>query len=257
MTPEEAQQAQTIAEDRKKRDAESWETYLHEQSRSYPEDLLDIDHGAYRNICSTCGKSFQGFKRRFICRVCKIANLKSIVDSQAQKIAEQEAMVELGRSSLQTATDLLKSKNAEIEQQAQKLTDLEKEITRQKGKTKTVYQLCRNSIMFSRRIRAEQAKEIEKLSDCLNGSQHKYKLTKTWPKEFSRMQCEDCHDERELTEQERISNNIRTKQEFMDELDASVKALNEQQEINNINKLAGRLKISKELDTILDIQDLT
>jgi hypothetical protein len=43
----------------------------------------------------------------------------------------------------------------------------------------------------------------------------------------------------------------------MDELDASVKALNEQQEINNINKLAGRLKISKELDTILDIQDLT
>lgn len=93
-------------------------------------------------------------------------------------------------------------------------------------------------------------------SDCLNGSQHKYKLTKTWPKEFSRMQCEDCHDERELTEEERVSNNIRTKQEFMDELDASVKALNEQQEINNINKLAGRLKISKELDAILDIQEL-
>jgi hypothetical protein len=70
------------------------------------------------------------------------------------------------------------------------------------------------------------------------------------------MQCEDCHDERELTEEERLSNNIRTKQEFMDELDASVKALNEQQEINNLNKLAGRLKISKELDAYLEDQDL-
>jgi hypothetical protein len=42
----------------------------------------------------------------------------------------------------------------------------------------------------------------------------------------------------------------------MDELDASVKALNEQQEINNLNKLAGRLKISKELDAYLEDQDL-
>ena len=90
---QEAQQAQTVA-DRKKRDAESWERYLHEQSRSYPEDLLDIDHGAYRNDCSTCGKPFQGFKRRFTCRVCEIANLKAIVDSQAQKIAEQAEEIE-------------------------------------------------------------------------------------------------------------------------------------------------------------------
>lgn len=84
------QQAQTVA-DRKRRDAESWEAFLHEQSRSYPEDLLDIDHGGYRNNCSTCGKHFQGFEHRFICRVCEITNLKAIVDSQAQKIAKLES----------------------------------------------------------------------------------------------------------------------------------------------------------------------
>jgi hypothetical protein len=118
---QEAQQAQTIAEDRKKRDTESWETYLHEQSRSYPEDLLDIDHGAYRNICSTCGKSFQGFKRRFICRVCKIANLKSIVDSQAQKIAELEA----DKSGLDIALEI---EATETENLRQKIAEHAKEI---------------------------------------------------------------------------------------------------------------------------------
>lgn len=107
-TKTEAQQAQTIAEDRKKRDAESWENYLHEQSRSYPEDLLDIDHGAYRNACSTCGKPFQGFKRRFTCRVCKITNLKVIVDSQAQKIADLEKTINEREYALADFEDLYK-----------------------------------------------------------------------------------------------------------------------------------------------------
>jgi hypothetical protein len=85
MTEQEAQQAQTIAEIKAIRNGG-------EYPREYYREAID--------------KAIE------------------IVDSQAQKIAEQEAMVELGRSSLQTATDLLKSKNAEIEQQAQKLLAL-------------------------------------------------------------------------------------------------------------------------------------
>lgn len=145
---QEAQQTQTLVEDRKKRDAESWERYLHEQSRSYPEDLLDIDHGAYRNDCSTCGKPFQGFKRRFICRVCEIANLKEIVDSQAQKIKQLEKDFNLAATIAQKHKDDLdaitkeyedyKHKSGEVvvdlidknNQQAQKIKEQAKEIER-------------------------------------------------------------------------------------------------------------------------------
>jgi hypothetical protein len=89
-------------------------------------------------------------------------------------------------------------------------------------------------------------------ADCLNGSEHKYKLTKTWPKEFSRMQCEDCEHERELTEEERITNKIRTKKEYIDELDASCKKLKEEREIEALNRLAPR--IEEELQAALVIQ---
>ena len=35
-------------------------------------------------------------------------------------------------------------------------------------------------------------------ADCLNGGEHKYKRTSTYPPEFARMQCEDCGHERPI-----------------------------------------------------------
>jgi hypothetical protein len=56
-------------------------------------------------------------------------------------------------------------------------------------------------------------------ADCLNGSDHKFKLSNTFPIEFSRMVCEDCWHERPLTEEERISHNIGTVKEYFKKLD--------------------------------------
>ena len=51
-------------------------------------------------------------------------------------------------------------------------------------------------------------------ADCLNGSNHEYELTPCSPKEFSKMRCRGCNDERELTEQEHKDFNIGTKEEY-------------------------------------------
>lgn len=39
-------------------------------------------------------------------------------------------------------------------------------------------------------------------ADCLNDGEHDYKLSKTFPKKFSKMICTTCGDERKLTEEE-------------------------------------------------------
>ena len=41
-------------------------------------------------------------------------------------------------------------------------------------------------------------------ADCLNGSEHKFKPTKTFPIEFTEMKCEDCEERRKPTEEEWI-----------------------------------------------------
>ena len=41
-------------------------------------------------------------------------------------------------------------------------------------------------------------------ADCLNGESHNYKKTATCPSWWSKMECRDCGDRREPTEQERI-----------------------------------------------------
>lgn len=41
-----------------------------------------------------------------------------------------------------------------------------------------------------------------KRADCLNGSPHKYKPTSTYPKRYTKMECEDCRDRRPCTEEE-------------------------------------------------------
>lgn len=55
-------------------------------------------------------------------------------------------------------------------------------------------------------------------ADCLNDGNHNYELTHTYPKEFSKMRCSMCGDEREMTDEERIKFNIGTKQSYMDSL---------------------------------------
>ena len=39
-------------------------------------------------------------------------------------------------------------------------------------------------------------------ADCLNGSDHKFTPSKTFPKRFTRMVCSDCDEERKPTEEE-------------------------------------------------------
>lgn len=52
-------------------------------------------------------------------------------------------------------------------------------------------------------------------ADCLNDGKHDYQLTHTNPKEFSKMRCTMCGDERELTEAERTHYGIGTKEDFI------------------------------------------
>ena len=55
-------------------------------------------------------------------------------------------------------------------------------------------------------------------ADCLNGGEHNYQKTITFPKEFSRMRCTSCGDERELTEEERKAFGIDTKKSYFEKL---------------------------------------
>jgi hypothetical protein len=40
-------------------------------------------------------------------------------------------------------------------------------------------------------------------ADCLNGADHQFNPTTTFPKEYTRMVCSDCGEARPLTEEER------------------------------------------------------
>lgn len=55
--------------------------------------------------------------------------------------------------------------------------------------------------------------EAEK-ADCLNDGNHDWQITSTFPRCFAKMECSMCEESRELTEEERIQNNIETKQEY-------------------------------------------
>lgn len=39
-------------------------------------------------------------------------------------------------------------------------------------------------------------------ADCLNGAEHQYKPTTTYPKEYTEMRCVDCEQRRPCTEEE-------------------------------------------------------
>jgi hypothetical protein len=53
-------------------------------------------------------------------------------------------------------------------------------------------------------------------ADCLNDGKHDYQLTRTHPKEFSKMKCSMCDHKRELTVDERIKYNIGTKKSYIE-----------------------------------------
>jgi hypothetical protein len=55
-------------------------------------------------------------------------------------------------------------------------------------------------------------------ADCLNGNEHNYEKTRTYPEEFSEMQCTMCDDKREMTEAERIKYKIGTKESYFETL---------------------------------------
>ena len=75
---------------------------------------------------------------------------------------------------------------------------------------------CEKSFVFETSISFYY--EPEK-ADCLNDGKHQYKLSHTYPKEFSEMVCIMCNDRRDLTEQERIDNNIGTKEDYFKSLE--------------------------------------
>lgn len=49
--------------------------------------------------------------------------------------------------------------------------------------------------------------EVDK-ADCLNGGEHIWELTPTFPKYYADMQCKCCGERRQLTEEERKKYNV-------------------------------------------------
>lgn len=47
-----------------------------------------------------------------------------------------------------------------------------------------------------------------KKADCLNEAPHTLKMSRTWPKEYSRMKCEHCDFERQPTAEEFAAHGI-------------------------------------------------
>ena len=74
---------------------------------------------------------------------------------------------------------------------------------------------CKKNFVFHTSISFDY--EPEK-ADCLNDGKHDYQLTHTHPKEFSKMRCSMCEQERELTDEERINLKIGTKESYFDRI---------------------------------------
>jgi len=74
---------------------------------------------------------------------------------------------------------------------------------------------CEKNFVFQTYISFDYDVEI---ADCLNDDDHDYKLLTTYPREFSKMECKGCGERRELTDDERIENNIGTKEDYFKSL---------------------------------------
>ena len=58
---------------------------------------------------------------------------------------------------------------------------------------------CEKNFVFTTSISYDH---YAKKADCLNGSEHKYQATATYPKRYTRMRCIDCDIERKQTDDE-------------------------------------------------------
>jgi len=78
---------------------------------------------------------------------------------------------------------------------------------------------CEKAFVFYTKISFHyEAKEAE----CLNNGKHDFKITNTFPKEFSQMECSMCEQRRELTEEERLEFKVGTKQSYMESLNKTI-----------------------------------
>ena len=66
---------------------------------------------------------------------------------------------------------------------------------------------CSKSFVFSTSIRVYYKPSK---ADCLNGESHKLIMSKTYPKRYSMMRCQDCGYQRTPTNDEFIVNGIST-----------------------------------------------
>ena len=64
---------------------------------------------------------------------------------------------------------------------------------------------CKKTFVFTTYISINY--EASK-ADCLNGGDHNLNMTKTYPKRFSMMRCQDCDYQRKPTNDEWIANGI-------------------------------------------------
>lgn len=53
--------------------------------------------------------------------------------------------------------------------------------------------------------------------ECKNDGKHDWRPTKTYPKFFTKMECSQCWEIRDLTEEERVHFDIPTMEEFLKE----------------------------------------
>lgn len=74
---------------------------------------------------------------------------------------------------------------------------------------------CEKSFVFETSISFDYEPSV---ADCLNGGSHDWKLTRTYPKCFSQMECSWCGDKRELTQKERTDFEIETKESYFTNL---------------------------------------
>ncbi len=60
---------------------------------------------------------------------------------------------------------------------------------------------CEKTFVFTTRVYHDYTVDR---ADCLNGAAHNFKLAKTYPREFSKMRCPDCGEERDIKPEDNI-----------------------------------------------------
>lgn len=72
---------------------------------------------------------------------------------------------------------------------------------------------CDKSFVFTTSVMYYHSAEK---ADCLNGADHDFNVTATFPKFLSRMRCTMCGEEREPTEKESLDLELGTEEEYFE-----------------------------------------